>query len=160
MPLLVGQVEYELRLLHPITRSTSYYKTIHTYIIFYIKNFSNNMRTLNPEVLNIIAIYDYTCVLNLRCLPKATMCPHSLENLPSPCFHTPRLVNLMDAWFGSGYVPPEYVKQGLYSRKFDVYSFGVLLLQVISSKRNDDVYGANDFNLLEYASKWAKFLCL
>ncbi|CAO2841860.1 unnamed protein product [Amaranthus hypochondriacus] len=50
-----------------------------------------------------------------------------------------------------GYVPPEYVKLGLYSRKFDVYSFGVLLLQVISSKRNDDVYGANDFNLLEYA---------
>lgn len=62
-------------------------------------------------------------------------------------------MKLMDAIFGSGYVPPEYVKLGLYSRKFDVYSFGVLLLQVISSKRNDDVYGANDFNLLEYVSK-------
>ncbi|XP_021723709.1 putative cysteine-rich receptor-like protein kinase 35 [Chenopodium quinoa] len=31
-----------------------------------------------------------------------------------------------------GYVPPEYVKQGVYSRKHNVYSFGVLLLQIIS----------------------------
>ncbi|XP_021723546.1 putative cysteine-rich receptor-like protein kinase 35 isoform X2 [Chenopodium quinoa] len=31
-----------------------------------------------------------------------------------------------------GYVPPEYVKQGVYSRKHDVYSFGVLLLQIIN----------------------------
>ncbi|KAA3458020.1 cysteine-rich receptor-like protein kinase 19 [Gossypium australe] len=29
-----------------------------------------------------------------------------------------------------GYVPPEYVKKGLYSIKSDVYSFGVLLLQI------------------------------
>ncbi|XP_058180245.1 cysteine-rich receptor-like protein kinase 21 [Rhododendron vialii] len=27
-----------------------------------------------------------------------------------------------------GYVPPEYVKRGIYSTKYDVYSFGVLLL--------------------------------
>ncbi|CAL5339516.1 unnamed protein product [Camellia sinensis] len=31
-----------------------------------------------------------------------------------------------------GCVPPEYVKQGTYSTKYDVYSFGVLLLQIIS----------------------------
>ncbi|XP_021723552.1 cysteine-rich receptor-like protein kinase 10 [Chenopodium quinoa] len=52
-----------------------------------------------------------------------------------------------------GYVPPEYVKQGVYSRKHDVYSFGVLLLQIISGKRNNQFYGANEgYNLLEYAS--------
>ncbi|XP_021741439.1 ephrin type-B receptor 3-like [Chenopodium quinoa] len=51
-----------------------------------------------------------------------------------------------------GYVPPEYVKQGVYSRKHDVYSFGVLLLQIISGKRNNQFYGANEeYNLLEYA---------
>ncbi|GMN69181.1 hypothetical protein TIFTF001_038232 [Ficus carica] len=50
-----------------------------------------------------------------------------------------------------GYIPPEYLKQGLYSTKSDVYSFGVLLLQIISGKRNSCLYGSNeDLNLLEY----------
>ncbi|KAL5547614.1 hypothetical protein UlMin_002845 [Ulmus minor] len=52
----------------------------------------------------------------------------------------------------SGYVPPEYVREGIYSTKYDVYSFGVLLLQIISGKRNSCLYGLNEnLNLLEYA---------
>ncbi|GLT62605.1 hypothetical protein SLA2020_352270 [Shorea laevis] len=51
-----------------------------------------------------------------------------------------------------GYVPPEYVKKGIYSMKYDVYSFGVLLLQIISGKRTSNYYGCNEnLNLLEYA---------
>ncbi|CAI0388654.1 unnamed protein product [Linum tenue] len=51
-----------------------------------------------------------------------------------------------------GYVPPEYVKNGIYSIKYDVYSFGVLLLQIISSKRTQDYYGPNeDMHLLDHA---------
>ncbi|KDO59393.1 hypothetical protein CISIN_1g0044022mg, partial [Citrus sinensis] len=51
-----------------------------------------------------------------------------------------------------GYVPPEYVKKGIYSMKYDVYSFGVLLLQIISSKRNARYYGTSEnLNFLEYA---------
>ncbi|MBA0783992.1 hypothetical protein Gotri_001620 [Gossypium trilobum] len=51
-----------------------------------------------------------------------------------------------------GYVPPEYVKKGIYSTKYDVYSFGVLLLQIISGKRNSNLYGCHEnLNLLEYA---------
>ncbi|KAI3701563.1 hypothetical protein L6452_26742 [Arctium lappa] len=51
-----------------------------------------------------------------------------------------------------GCVPPEYIKQGTYSRKYDVYSFGVLLLQIISGKKNYNVYGPHqNLNLLEYA---------
>ncbi|XP_048440475.1 cysteine-rich receptor-like protein kinase 19 [Pyrus x bretschneideri] len=51
-----------------------------------------------------------------------------------------------------GYIPPEYVKKGLYSTKSDVYSFGVLLLQIISGKKNASYYGSDeDLNLLEYA---------
>ncbi|KAA3486214.1 L-type lectin-domain containing receptor kinase I.8-like [Gossypium australe] len=38
-----------------------------------------------------------------------------------------------------GYVPPEYVRKGIYSTKYDVYSFGVLLLQIISGKRNSSL---------------------
>ncbi|KAF7154467.1 hypothetical protein RHSIM_Rhsim01G0039400 [Rhododendron simsii] len=52
----------------------------------------------------------------------------------------------------SGYVPPEYVKRGIYSTKYDVYSFGVLLLQIISGKKNTCLYGPdNNLNLLECA---------
>ncbi|KAK9947382.1 hypothetical protein M0R45_003011 [Rubus argutus] len=51
-----------------------------------------------------------------------------------------------------GYVPPEYVRNGIYSMKYDVYSFGVFLLQIISGRRNSSFYGPNEsFHLLEYA---------
>ncbi|KAL5772802.1 hypothetical protein ACOSP7_012420 [Xanthoceras sorbifolium] len=51
-----------------------------------------------------------------------------------------------------GCVPPEYVRRGTYSMKYDVYSFGVLLLQIISGKRSNCYYGRSEnLNLLEYA---------
>ncbi|PIN04208.1 Serine/threonine protein kinase [Handroanthus impetiginosus] len=51
-----------------------------------------------------------------------------------------------------GYIPPEYVKGGIYSRKYDVYSFGVLLLQIISGKKTSCLYGWHkNLNLLEHA---------
>ena len=53
----------------------------------------------------------------------------------------------------SGYVPPEYVRKGTYSMKYDVYSFGVLLLQIISGKRNTRYYGPSEsLHLLEYVN--------
>jgi serine/threonine protein kinase len=53
----------------------------------------------------------------------------------------------------SGYVPPEYVRKGIYSTKSDVYSFGVLLLQIISGKRTACYYGTHEnLNLLDYVS--------
>ncbi|KAI9126021.1 hypothetical protein K1719_003439 [Acacia pycnantha] len=56
-----------------------------------------------------------------------------------------------------GYIPPEYVKKGLCSVKSDVYSFDVLLLQIISGKRISGIYGDNiDLNLMEYAYKLRK----
>ncbi|XP_024029349.1 cysteine-rich receptor-like protein kinase 19 isoform X1 [Morus notabilis] len=51
-----------------------------------------------------------------------------------------------------GYVPPEYVRKGTYSMKYDVYSFGVLLSQIISGKRNTQYYGPSEsLHLLQYA---------
>ncbi|CAN0900655.1 Cysteine-rich receptor-like protein kinase 10 [Linum grandiflorum] len=51
-----------------------------------------------------------------------------------------------------GYVPPEYVKNGIYSMKYDVYSFGVSLLQIISGKKTQRYYGPDEnLNLLDYA---------
>ncbi|CAN4113175.1 unnamed protein product [Withania somnifera] len=51
-----------------------------------------------------------------------------------------------------GYIPPEYAIEGRYSTKSDVFSFGVLLIQIISGKKNTCLHGPDEnLNLLEYA---------
>ena len=53
----------------------------------------------------------------------------------------------------SGYMSPEYAMHGQFSVKTDVYSFGVLVLEIISSKKNSNFYEtgyAEDF--LSYVS--------
>ena len=35
---------------------------------------------------------------------------------------------------------PEYAMNGLFSGKSDVFNFGVLLLEIVSGKRNSDSY--------------------
>uniref|UniRef100_M4CBQ0 non-specific serine/threonine protein kinase n=1 Tax=Brassica campestris TaxID=3711 RepID=M4CBQ0_BRACM len=49
-----------------------------------------------------------------------------------------------------GYMSPEYALDGIFSIKSDIYSFGVLLLEIISGKRNKGFYySGRDHNLLE-----------
>jgi serine/threonine protein kinase len=40
----------------------------------------------------------------------------------------------------SGYMAPEYAMEGLFSVKSDVFSFGVIMLEIISGKRNNGFY--------------------
>ena len=48
---------------------------------------------------------------------------------------------------------PEYAMDGLFSVKSDVFSFGVLVLGIISGKKNRGFYYANnELNLLGYVS--------
>lgn len=49
---------------------------------------------------------------------------------------------------------PEYAVHGLFSTKSDIFSFGVIVLEIISGKRNTTFYEANgSLNLLGYVSK-------
>ncbi|KAK9133684.1 hypothetical protein Scep_013212 [Stephania cephalantha] len=51
-----------------------------------------------------------------------------------------------------GYMSPEYAADGLFSMKSDVFSFGVLVLEIVSGKRNKGFYlSGYDFNLLGHA---------
>nr|XP_040250882.2 cysteine-rich receptor-like protein kinase 10 isoform X2 [Aegilops tauschii subsp. strangulata] len=51
-----------------------------------------------------------------------------------------------------GYMAPEYASEGLFSIKSDVFSFGVLVLEILSGKRNSGSHQCGDFiNLLGYA---------
>lgn len=49
---------------------------------------------------------------------------------------------------------PEYAMDGNFSVKSDVFSFGVLVLEIISGKKNRGFYYANDdMNLLKNVSE-------
>ncbi|KAL9315496.1 hypothetical protein ACSQ67_016497 [Phaseolus vulgaris] len=51
-----------------------------------------------------------------------------------------------------GYMSPEYAMQGLFSEKSDVFSFGVLLLKIVSGRRNSSFYDEENFlTLLGFA---------
>ncbi|CAJ2648780.1 unnamed protein product [Trifolium pratense] len=53
-----------------------------------------------------------------------------------------------------GYMSPEYVMEGLFSEKSDVFSFGVLLLEIISGKKNTSFHNHDQaLSLLGYAWK-------
>ncbi|GMJ05171.1 hypothetical protein like AT4G27290 [Hibiscus trionum] len=51
-----------------------------------------------------------------------------------------------------GYMAPEYATDGMFSVKSDVFSFGIVLLEIISGKKNRGFYHANQSgNLVEHA---------
>ncbi|XP_044460669.1 putative receptor-like protein kinase At4g00960 isoform X1 [Mangifera indica] len=51
-----------------------------------------------------------------------------------------------------GYMPPEYIKHGQFSVKSDIYSFGVLILEIVSDQKRSG-FEIQDEDLLTYAWK-------
>lgn len=52
-----------------------------------------------------------------------------------------------------GYMSPEYAMEGLFSTKSDVFSFGVLVLEIVSGRKNTSFYHSDSLNLLGHAWK-------
>ncbi|KAK4253961.1 hypothetical protein QN277_009403 [Acacia crassicarpa] len=53
-----------------------------------------------------------------------------------------------------GYMSPEYAMEGLFSEKSDVFSFGVLLLEIVAGKKNTSFYNPEMYlTLLGFAWK-------
>jgi len=53
-----------------------------------------------------------------------------------------------------GYMAPEYAMRGLYSIKSDVFSFGVLVLEIVTGRRNTGPYNSDqDVDLLNLVSE-------
>ena len=44
----------------------------------------------------------------------------------------------------SGYIAPEYKINGVFSMKSDVFSFGIIVLEIITGERNRIVYPYSD----------------
>lgn len=54
---------------------------------------------------------------------------------------------------------PEYAMDGIFSVKSDVFNFGVLVLEIISGKKNRRIFdGQPSLNLLSYVSIIFSFL--
>ena len=47
---------------------------------------------------------------------------------------------------------PEYALEGIFSIKSDVFGFGVLLLEIVSGKKNTGFYRTKSLNLIGYVS--------
>lgn len=53
----------------------------------------------------------------------------------------------------SGYMSPEYAMEGTFSIKSDVFSFGVLVLEIVSGRKNSSFYQLDrPLNLVGYVS--------
>ena len=52
----------------------------------------------------------------------------------------------------SGYMSLEYAMHGEFSEKSDVYNFGVLILEIISGKKNSSFESEGAEDLLSYVS--------
>ncbi|XP_059277813.1 G-type lectin S-receptor-like serine/threonine-protein kinase At4g27290 [Lycium ferocissimum] len=51
-----------------------------------------------------------------------------------------------------GYMSPEYMLNGVFSTKSDVFSFGVIILEIVSGRRNTGFYQCEEaMNLIQYA---------
>ena len=63
--------------------------------------------------------------------------------------HKSSLIN----YYFSGYMSPEHAMTGVVSIKTDVFSFGVLLLEIVCGKKNNSRYQSDDLlNLIGYLS--------
>lgn len=53
----------------------------------------------------------------------------------------------------SGYMSPEYAMHGHFSVKSDVFSFGVIVLEIVGGRRNSSFYQQNEVeDLLRFVS--------
>jgi serine/threonine protein kinase len=59
-----------------------------------------------------------------------------------------------------GYLAPKYATFGQFSDKVDVYSFGIVLLEIISGRKNIDfTLSIDKIYLLEWVSTKSIFCC-
>ncbi|KAG2249071.1 hypothetical protein Bca52824_088699 [Brassica carinata] len=65
-----------------------------------------------------------------------------------------KILRSVKFWIGDGYMAPEYAMHGQFSVKTDVFSFGVLVIEIITGKRNNNGRGSDDDDDAEDLLSW------
>lgn len=61
----------------------------------------------------------------------------------------------------SGYMAPEYAIDGFFSVKSDVFSFGILLMEIVSGKKNRAYYHpGQSLNLIGHVSVQKSYISI
>ena len=68
-------------------------------------------------------------------------------------------IDLLMSFSCSGYMAPEYAMEGRFSEKSDTFSFGVLVLEIATGRRNTRFYPKEgSLNLLGHVSQMTSTL--
>jgi serine/threonine protein kinase len=57
-------------------------------------------------------------------------------------------------FFGSGYMAPEYIVHGQLTEKADIYSYGVLVLEIVTGRNNHNSVALSEEGLSLIALVW------
>lgn len=60
----------------------------------------------------------------------------------------------------SGYMAPEYALEGRFSEKSDVFSFGVMMLEIATGTRNISFHEEGSLSLLGHVSQIIHYMLL
>ncbi|WJX15830.1 non-specific serine/threonine protein kinase [Trifolium repens] len=96
------------------------------------------------------------CIVHRDIRPKNILLTHDFEPLVADFglarWQSEWNINTEDRVMGtSGYIAPEYLDSGILTYKVDVYAFGIVLLELITGRRNNEL---EQFNGHSYLSEW------
>ncbi|CAN6897571.1 unnamed protein product [Brassica oleracea] len=95
-------------------------------------------KAAESAILRCSCLYLLNSLSNLSVSETKTAAPSSMSQLLSVILR--------------GYMSPEYAWTGTFSEKSDIYSFGVLMVEIITGKEISSFsYGKDGKNLLSYA---------
>lgn len=135
-------------------------------------NWSKRLRIIDGTAQGLLYLHNYSriCIVH-RDLKASNILLDSVMNPKISDFGVARIFcsnmaesNTTRIVGTHGYIPPEYAFEGVCSIKTDVFSFGVLILEIISGKRTAQFYRYNGklYNLIAYAwqlwidGKWSE----